>query len=108
MKPLAKISGGNKIMPVSRFFNHKKSRKKRRGTPTARSTPSSSSTPPMTAVINGEETAWLKELLEAMMARKQEAFADNNWMVREYEIVGEGPQAMIKVSSTMLLPHLNS
>jgi hypothetical protein len=53
-----------------------------------------------------EQAPWWGELMEALIARKQAAFADNNWMVNEYEIAGSGAQAQLKISSTVLMPHL--
>jgi hypothetical protein len=47
---------------------------------------------------------WLGELMAVLVARKQEVYADNNWMVTDYEIVGSGAEGRIKVHSTVLLP----
>jgi hypothetical protein len=57
-------------------------------------------------VRNFEQAPWWGELMEALIARKQAAFADNNWMVNEHEIVGSGAQAQLKIISTVLMPHL--
>lgn len=50
---------------------------------------------------------WLGELMAALIARKQEIYGDNNWMVKDYEIVGSGVEARIKVTATVLMPHLS-
>ncbi len=51
---------------------------------------------------------WFGELMAALIARKQEVYGDNNWMVKDYEVVDSGVAARIKVTTTVLIPHLLS